>query len=84
LGIQPVGREHHEDEMWVELLLLLFHTAQVFVVGFHACGRQSRSLQDTEKNYRFIHIEDVKIRLQWNRILALIGVVSCNFYRRIL
>lgn len=42
LGVEPVGREHHEDEVGVELLLLLFQTAQVqaallVVFDFHTC-----------------------------------------------
>lgn len=36
LGIQPVGWEHHEDEVGVELLLLLPHAADV-VLRFHTC-----------------------------------------------
>lgn len=37
LDIQPVGWEHHEDEVGVELLLLFPHAADV-VVWFHTCG----------------------------------------------
>lgn len=36
MGVQPVGREHHEDEVGVELLLLLSHTADI-VLWFHTC-----------------------------------------------
>lgn len=46
MGIQPVGREHHEDEVGVELLLLFFHTVHVVVVCFHTCGRRQVSLED--------------------------------------
>lgn len=37
LSIQPVGWEHHEDEVGVELLLLFSDAADV-VVWFHTCG----------------------------------------------
>lgn len=37
LSIQPVGWEHHEDEVGVELLLL-FSDATDIVVWFHTCG----------------------------------------------
>lgn len=46
LGIQPVGREHHEDEVGVELLLLFFRTAHFLVVCFHTCRGKSVSLED--------------------------------------
>lgn len=36
LGIQPVGWEHHEDEVGVELLLLLFHVPDI-IRWFHTC-----------------------------------------------
>lgn len=36
LGIQPVGWEHHEDEVGVELLLLLSHAADI-ILWFHTC-----------------------------------------------
>lgn len=49
VGIQPVGREHHEDEVGVELLLLLFHTALVVIVCFHTCRGESVSLEHTIK-----------------------------------
>lgn len=49
LGIQPVGREHHEDEMGVELLLLFFHTAHGVVFCFHTCRSKSVSLEDIQK-----------------------------------
>lgn len=41
LGIQPVGGQHHEDEVGVELLLLFFHTAQIVIVRLRTCRRQS-------------------------------------------
>lgn len=37
LSIQPVGWEHHQDEVGVELLLLLFDAADI-VAWFHTCG----------------------------------------------
>lgn len=52
VDVKPVGREHHEDEMGVELLLLLFHAAQIVIVWFHTCGSESVSLEDTKKNCR--------------------------------
>lgn len=36
LSIQPVGWEHHEDEVGVELLLLFSDAADI--VWFHTCG----------------------------------------------
>lgn len=52
MDIQPVGREHHEDEVGVELLLLFFHTAQIIIVWFHTCRSESVSLEDTKKHCR--------------------------------
>lgn len=37
LGVQPVRRQHHEDEVGVELLLLFFHQSQLVGVGLHTC-----------------------------------------------
>lgn len=50
MGIQPVGREHHEDEVGVELLLLFFHTAIIVIVRFHTCMSKSVSLENAKKN----------------------------------
>lgn len=50
LSIQPVGREHHEDEVGVELLLFVLHTVQLVIVRFHTCRSESVSLEDTKKN----------------------------------
>lgn len=47
-GIQPVGREHHEDEVGVELLLLFFHTVQI--LWFHTCRSESVSLENRPTN----------------------------------
>lgn len=46
LGIQPVGWEHHEDEVRVELLLGFFHV----IVRIHTCRSDSVSLEDTKNN----------------------------------
>lgn len=50
LGIQPVGRQHHEDEVGVELLLLFSHTAQLVIVRLHACRREPVSSGNVTKN----------------------------------
>lgn len=50
LGIEPVGREHHEDEVGVERLLLFFQTVMIVKVRFHTCRSESVSLEDTERN----------------------------------
>lgn len=47
--IQPVGREHHEDEVGVELLLLFFHTVQI-IVWVHTCRSESVSLENIPTN----------------------------------
>lgn len=44
VDVQPVGRNHHEDEVRVQLLLLLFRTAQIIIVSFHACRRKLQDL----------------------------------------
>lgn len=48
LGIQPVGREHHEDEVGVELLLLFF--SLIIIVRFHTCRSESVSPENTRKS----------------------------------
>lgn len=47
VDVQPVGREHHEDEVGVELLLLLL-PGLVVVVWLHTCGSDSVSLEEGE------------------------------------
>lgn len=41
--VQPVGWKHHEDEVRVQLLLLLFRGG-IVVVYVHTCGSDSVSL----------------------------------------
>lgn len=51
MDVQPVGREHHEDEVGVELLLLLF-PGLVVVVWLHTCRSDSVSLEEGEDTER--------------------------------
>lgn len=52
LGIQPVGREHHQDEVGVQLLLLFFRPAQIFKISLHTCRHKSVGKQETKKEDR--------------------------------
>lgn len=49
MDVQPVGWEHHEDEVGVQLLLLLFW-GRVVVVYIHTCGSDSVSLEGRRKH----------------------------------
>lgn len=51
VDVQPVGREHHEDEVGVQLLLLLF-PGLIVVVWLHTCGSDSVSLEEGEDTER--------------------------------